>query len=465
MTTAIPLLDLMSLLIETAEAPCHVAPLMIFELPAKSPVGAVAAMVASWRRAEPVAPFNYIPEFPRLGLPRWKLADEIDMNYHVRHIVLPAPGTMQQLRELLEVLHTDRLPRERPMFQVWVIDGLEGGCFAVYPKMHHSIIDGQSAVMRVIGSLSEMPSSKLLPPIHALKLGETKATARSHLGERLSLLGVAVARRATAVTQLYEKLLQQSRTRLLSRANGADGLFSSPHTRMNQPVGMGRSLALFSLPLARLRAAGKTYGGTLNDIVIAIVDAAVTKYLAAHGEPPAKRLVAGCPVSTRAAGDASAGTDATMIFVPLGDPGATPVARLETVIFNTKAAKAELKAMSKEAAKDYALIALVLSEGIGAIGLRSHVAPLANLAISNVAGPRVPLYLGRAKLKALYPISMLVSGIGLNVTLISTAEEMHFGIVAGAEVMADAQQFEDLCRSAFAAIEKSAARRRKRAPV
>jgi len=198
-------MDLLSLLIETAEAPTHVAPLMIFQLPARAPVNTVVAMVAAWRRAQPIPPFNYLPDFPRVGLPRWKVASEIDMHYHVRHFTLPAPGTTEQLRELIEVLHTGRLDRERPLFQVWMIDGLEGGRFAVYPKMHHAIIDGMSAIMRVVGSLAESLSGKLLPPIHALKMGETQALATAPLTDKLAVLGGAVTRRAIASKELSQK--------------------------------------------------------------------------------------------------------------------------------------------------------------------------------------------------------------------------------------------------------------------
>ncbi len=460
MTTNIPLLDLISLLIETPEAPSHVAPLMIFELPARAPVNTVAAMVAAWRRAAPVPPFNYVPDFPRLGLPRWKLAGEIDMRYHVRHFTLPAPGTMEQLRELIEVLHTDRLDRERPLFQVWVIDGIEGGRLAVYPKIHHAIIDGVSAIMRVIGSLSEAPSAKLLSPIHALKMEETKAPVRAILANKLALLGNAVMRRAIANKDLSRTLLKQSAATFTARGVRDSGPFSAPPTRMNTPFGIERSLALFSLPLETMRAVGKAFGGTLNDVAMAIIDEAVVHYLDARGELPAKRLVAGCPVSMREKGDTRAGTDATMIFVPLGAPDAKPAARLEQIIVNTKAAKAELRTLSKEAAKDYALLAIGLSEGLGAVGLRARAAPLANVGISNVPGPRVPLYLGRSKLQSIFPVSMLASGIGLNVTLISTADEMHFGAVAGAAAMPDLQQLETLCTKALEALVKAARRRR-----
>ena len=213
MATTIPVLDLMSLLIETAEAPSHVAPLMVFELPAKPPANTVASMVAAWRRAAPIAPFNYVPDFRRLPLPSWKVANEIDMRYHVRHFTLPAPGSMEQLRELIEVLHTDRFDCERPLFQFWVIDGLEGGRFAVYPKMHHAIIDGMSAIMRVIGSLSETPSPNTRPPIHALKMDAAKPPGRALLADKLALIGSAVMRRAIAGKDLSQTL----RSRALPR--------------------------------------------------------------------------------------------------------------------------------------------------------------------------------------------------------------------------------------------------------
>ena len=159
---------------------------------------------------------------------------------------------------------------------------------------------------------------------------------------------------------------------------------------LNEPFGIGRSLALFSLPLGTMRAVGKAFGGTLNDVVMAVIDEALVRYLDERGELPAKRMVAACPVSTRTAGDTRAGTDAAMIFVPLGALDATPTARLEQIIANTKAAKAEIRALSKEASKDYTILAISLSEGIGAVGLRNRMAPLANLSIDGVSSKSAP---------------------------------------------------------------------------
>ena len=452
MSRTIPLLDLLTLLIETPIAPTHVAPLMIFKLPARAPAGTVANLVAAWRRAAPVPPFNCIPEFPRLGLPHWKVADEIDMRYHVRHITLPAPGTLDQLRELIEVLHTERMDRERPLFQLLVIDGLEGGRFAVYAKMHHAIIDGLSALMRVTASLSDRPGARLRPPIHALEMGADGDDTPPALSARLAALGGGLARRANAATELYRKIVTESAVAVRAGRLTQENLFSAPKVVTNEAFGIGRAIALFSLPLDRLRAVGKASGGTLNDVVLTIVDDALMRYLAQRGERPDKRLVAACPVATRAQGDTRAGTDATMIFIPLGAPNANPRERLQAVIDNARAAKDEVRTLSKQAAKDYALLALGVGEGIAAVGLRSRVAPLANLAVSNVPGPRVPLYLGRAKLESIFPISMLASGIGLNVTLVSTADQMHFGVVAAASLMPDVRKLEGLCVASLAAL-------------
>jgi WS/DGAT/MGAT family acyltransferase len=463
MSNTIPLLDLLTLLIETPASPRHVAPLMIFKLPANVRAGAVAKIVAAWRQARPVPPFNCVPEFPRLGLPRWRVADEIDMRYHVRHITLPAPGTLDQLRELIEVLHTERMDRERPLFQVLVIDGVEGGRFAVYAKMHHAIIDGLSALMRVSASLSEVPGSSLRLPIHALDLGAAGEFTRPVLSDRLAALSRGVVRRANAVTELYGKIVGESVAALKAGRVRHGQLFSAPHVVSNEAFGIGRAIALFSLPLQTMRTVGKAFGGTLNDVVLTVVDAALLRYLAQRGELPATRLVAACPVATREQGDTRAGTDATMIFIPLGAPDAAPHERLEQIIANARSAKNEVRALSKQAAKDYALLALGVSEGIGAVGLRGRVAPLANVAVSNVPGPQVPLYLGRAKLESIFPISMLASGIGLNVTLVSTADEMHFGVVAGASLMPDVRDLERWCREALAALARRSIRRRSKA--
>ena len=340
-----------------------------------------------------------------------------------------------------------------------MIDGLEGGRFAVYARIHHAIIDGMSAIVRVIASLSEAPGRKLLPPIHALDLDVAREAPPRLLSERLAAFGGGVLRQASAATEVYRRVFAESAAAFAAGDRTASNLFSAPHIVTNDPFGLGRSVAMFSLPLVALRSVGNAFGGTLNDVVMAIVDEALVRYLAVRGEMPAKRLVAGCPVSTREKGDTRAGTDATMIFVPLGEPDAAPGERLAQIIASTRAAKANVRSLSKDAARDYALLALGLSEGIDAAGLRARVAPLVNLAVSNVPGPRVPLYLGPAWLESLFPISMLASGVGLNVTLVSTAEEMHFGVIAGAALLPDVQKLEGLCVRALAALEEEAVRR------
>jgi diacylglycerol O-acyltransferase len=295
-----------------------------------------------------------------------------------------------------------------------------------------------------------------LPPIHALDLDVARKPPRL-LSERLAAFGGGVLRQANAATEVYRRVFAESAAALTAGRGPASNLFSAPHIVTNAPFGIERSVAMFSLPLVAFDLSARRRR-TLNDVVMAIVDEALVATLRPC-ETPAKRLVAGCPVSTREKGDTRAGTDATMIFVPLGEPDAAPGERLAQIVVNTRAAKANVRSLSKEAARNYALLAFGLSEGIGAAGLRARVAPLVNLAVSNVPGPRVPLYLGQARLESLFPISMLASGVGLNVTLVSTAEEMHFGVIAGAALMPDVQKLERLCVKALAPLEEEAVRR------
>jgi WS/DGAT/MGAT family acyltransferase len=160
----IPPLDLMFFLTEAAAKPMHVGAVQIFQLPDDAPEGYMNDLVAAFKEAKVEAPFNYRPHFPRIGLPEWEVDEHMDIDYHVRHSALPAPGSEEQLMEVLSRLHCGVLNRDRPGWICQIIEGLEGNRFAIYSKIHHSYIDGMSAVKRLFGSMSTSPDDMKVSP-------------------------------------------------------------------------------------------------------------------------------------------------------------------------------------------------------------------------------------------------------------------------------------------------------------
>ncbi len=454
MTKTIPLIDLTFFLLETKDRPTHVAALMLFELPRDAGKRYVADLAAAYRRSAPVAPFNWIPEFPKLGLPRWVEADAINMKYHVRHTVLPVGAARSDLLELVAELHSQVLDRSRPCFRVYFIEGLPDRQFALYFKVHHAMVDGASTIARIAASLDENPKARSLRAIHAIGFDGARPPAASQARKRTlaALKSIAGAgKQALAVTDLSRSLLRGRTSR------GIPGAGSAPRTPMNAPIRAGRTIATLSLPLAEMKAVGKAFGGTINDVAVTIVDAALHRYLDDLGATPVDRLVAVCPVSLREAGDKEATTKASTMYVPLANRKATIAKRMEEIKRATASAKAELLAMNKEAAMLYAVVGFGLSDLVARTGADAVTRPTANVALSNIPGPQTPLHLRGARMQAIYPISGLGAGVGLNVTLISYAGSMGFGFVANGTTLPGLERLAKHTEEAFAALRGAAA--------
>ena len=347
------------------------------------------------------------------------------------------------------------------MFQAEFIEGLPGHTFALYLKMHHALVDGASAIARVLASLSEKPAARAAAPFFAARIDNGEAPK-----QRSRAFPVTAAKKLLLANAVAGKDLAVGLLRKQLRRDGAEDSgsvpFSAPRGPMNEPISGQRSLALLSLPIDEMKAVGRAFGGTLNDVAVTVVDAGLTRYLRQKRKLTDKPLVAMCPVSLRETGDREATTKVSAIFVPLGAPKRKFGQRLEHVITSTGAAKEELRGMSKDAAMLYAIAAFGLAEGVELVRADSVVRPLANFVLSNVPGSRTDRYLGRAKVLGMYPVSALGAGIGLNVTLLSYANSMDFGFVANGASMPDLDELADFTRTAFADL-RDAANRRERA--
>jgi diacylglycerol O-acyltransferase len=461
MAKTIPLLDLMFFLSETKANPKHVAALILLEAPVGAGKDFVAKLAASYRKAVPRAPFDKVAQFGLTHLPRWVDTGEFDMEYHVRHTVLPRGATKAQLLAHVAQTHEQLLDRAQPVFQAEFIEGLPERRFAVYLKIHHALVDGASAIARVLASLGETPATRAADPFFAVRVGDDAPQQRKARASTAAAIKNLILKQGVAGGDLALKLL---RKQFGGSAKGAGSApFSAPRGPMNDPMVGTRSIALLSLPIDEMKAAGKAFGGTLNDVAVTVVDAALTRYLRGRRKATGRRLVAMCPVSLREAGDKEATTKVSAIFVPLGAPGMKIGPRMEQVIASAGSAKEELGRMSKDAAMMYAIAAFGLSEISELTRLDTVVRPLANFVLSNVPGSRTERYLGRAKVLGMYPVSALGAGIGLNVTLLSYGNSMDFGFVANGASMPDLDTVANYTRAAFVELCKAAVKRERAA--
>ncbi len=454
MAKPIALLDLLFLLIETKDAPAHVGALMVFNLPERAGPKWVAGLAASYRRARPVAPFDQLADFSLRSRPRWKKVDRFDMAYHVQHLVLPPGAGRTELNALVSELHSQVLDRHRPGFRACFIEGLPGRQFAMFFKIHHSLVDGQSAVARVNASLAADPG-RSLKPFFAVRLGSKGTGGPREPAAPAAAPGSAALKQVAAMKDLSLMLLRKGLSRGTAAFRSGSAPFSARRARTNAPARAARSFASVSLPLAELKSIGKVYGGTINDVVVTLLDAALVRFLGDHGEPPAKPLVAMCPVSLREAHDTEATTKASAIFVPLGTPRASVATRLRQVIAAARAAKEEMRSLSTDAAMLYGMTALGIATTAERLKGDAFLPPLANFVLSNVAGAPEARYLRGASLVSIHPTSALALGVGLNATLLSYAGSMEFGLVGNGAAMPDleplanhvARAYEDLRRA------------------
>lgn len=438
MATIIPPLDLMFFLTETPQSPKHVGAVQIFQLPKDAPDTYLRDLVADFKAAPAVSPFNCRPHFPRIGLPQWREDEDMEINYHVRHSALPAPGTRQQLMDVVQRLHATVLDRSRPCWMCQVIEGLEGNRFAIYSKIHHAYIDGMSGVKRMYGSLSSSPDEKKVVTSWSYQ-PERLSTRSEHSSGHRDTAGNKLLGQARGLVEASGFLGNMGLQWLKLRGGNAQIPFSASRNRMNRTIEWdSRSTAVCTFQLDRIRAIGHARGCTVNEVVLAVIGAALDDYLEEHREKSQAPLVAMCPMSLRTQGDASAKTQVSAVHIRLGEPTATIGARLDQVIESSRAAKDSVSALSSTAMMDYGVIIFGLWEIMARTGLDKIVTPSYNVLISNVPGPGdQDLYLRGSRLEASYPISTLLPGVNLNATMLSHGNSLDFGLLGDMHALPD----------------------------
>jgi WS/DGAT/MGAT family acyltransferase len=464
MAKTIPMLDLMFFLTETQDNPRHVGSVLIFRKPARGGDRVVREVVDAYRRAKPAPPFNRVPVFKKVGMPEWREVDSIDPSHHVLHLALPAPGSNEQLHELIADLHAPMFERHRPGWKMYVIDGLEGDRFAIYHKVHHSLVDGESGMAILRKSLATSPRDRRIRTSVGLPRMHRPRPAPAGLRAALEREARGLAKRTLSVSRGSFRVFEQAIEGLRGFSPKQTRAFTAPHTPMNDPIYNARSITHTVLPLARLKAVARAWDATLNDVALTILDAGVNRYLKESGRPADHPLVALCPVSLHDADVREATTNVSAIFPPLGAVSAPIDQRLQQVMTNTRAAKEQLKNLGRSAAYVYAVMAFAMSETLviaqpEKLGL--GLLP-ANVLISNVRGPPDTLYLNGARLEAFFPVSTLIVGVGLNVTFMSYDGQIILGFTANGSALPEVESLAKYTQDAFAALEKATAQRKLR---
>lgn len=425
------LLDLSFVLMDTRQTPMHVAGLQTFRPPPGAPRD-FPRQVYEYLRSFPVTapPFNYRLRGVRPGhlLPSFQEVEKVDLDYHLRHSALPFPGGERELGVLVSRLHSNPMDLDRPLWEIHLIEGLQGGRFAMYGKLHHSLADG----VRGVGLLnfSEDPRKSDTPPIWAQ---ERKRKARSE-EMPAGALGTLPSILSTQVRALPSLLrgLAGSATAALGVKSDPDftSLAETPRTIFNTNVTPQRRVATQATSLARMKAIGEAAGGSINDVLLAACGQALRRYLLEFGGLPDRSLVASVPVALPREEGEAGGNAISFANVKLGTDLEDVRERFEMIRRSSVAGRNYLKHMTSPALIAYTVLISSPQMFTRVPGIGARVPPIYNVIISNVPGPRRKLYFLGAEMEAYYPISALAHGQALNITVMSYAGGLYFGFTA-----------------------------------
>ena len=411
-----------------------------------------------------------------LGLdhPYWIDDPDFDIEFHIRELALPAPGNDRQLSEQVARLHARPLDRSRPLWEIYLISGLHGGRAAIYSKIHHAAIDGISGGDILTAVLDVSPEGRALP--------EPKVFEGERLPDPMLLLSrsafamarqpVQAVRVATDLTRLIPGLANVLGPPLAQRLAGNDNkdLLSqtplrAPKTPFNAPLSPHRRWAFTDLPLAevkKLRGDHGKAGLTVNDVVMTLCAGALRRWLELHDALPSAPLVAAVPVSVRTTDQKGTyGNRVSMMLAAMPTNLSDPGERLGAMHEAMRAAKDQHGAIPAGLLADVSQFAMpALANQAWRLSARlrlfERVNPF-NLIISNIPGPSVPLYFAGAELLAYYPVSALVDGQGLNITVMSYRGNLYFGLIACRELVPDLDVMAGYLRDELDALTAAAA--------
>jgi WS/DGAT/MGAT family acyltransferase len=344
------------------------------------------------------------------------------------------------------------MPRDRPLWAFHVIEGLQSGDLGFYTKIHHATLDGAAGVAL---------AQALLDVTARPRAVERAPVRRGTQPSLADLIGTAVRTTGTTSVKLVRHLpgLAKALVKLVGGDTGfGRNLAFGPRTRFNGQIDAARSFATASLPLERVKRVATAHQATINEVVLAVIGGALRRYLAARDGVPRKPLIAAVPVSLREAGNTAATTLATMTLASLATDVADPVARLDAVRASSAAAKAVMQRLRGAVPTDFPSLGLpwLLSAAAavyGRLAIAERIPPIANLVVSNVPGPPMPLYLAGARLKTYWPASIVEHGVGLNITLQGYAGSLDFGLVAARSAVPDLHRLARALPVAFEELE------------
>lgn len=445
-------LDRGFLYMEKRNQPIHVAYLNLLTPPADAPPDFARKLVERLRSyAAPLAPFNQRLE-TRLGAAYWVEEPEFDIDQHVIHLSLPRPGRICELLAMISRMHASHLDRAYPLWRTYVIEGIEGGQIATYSKVHHAVADGIAGTRLTLRSMSPDPEQILPPPWAVPPQGR-----RERPGNLLTTPVSSAARLAAGFSKVFGSLpalgrelrgaVRDARARHPDFVSG----LAAPASILNRGISASRRYSAQSYSLTRAKAAGKAHGATLNDVVLAMCSHALRRYLIELDALPDQPLIAGVPMSTRR-DRSDSGNQLGFILANLGTHLADPAERLRTIVGSIEHSKRRYLKMKP--GEILAFSAALMAPGLVNMLTTPRRGGLAfNLIISHVPGPRMQLHWMGCRVDGMYPVSVVVDGMALNISLTSLQDRLHFGLLACRRTLPQVQCLLDYLEDGLVEIE------------
>ena len=439
-------LDATFLYMETPTGHMHVASTAVFD-PSTVPGGysfeKVKELIAE--RLHLLPPFRRrLKPIPfALHHPLWIEDPDFDLDYHVRRAGLPAPGGTDELAALAADFMSRPLDRNRPLWEMVTVEGLEHGYIAQLCKVHHAAIDGVSGAELMVNLLDFTPEPRVIDPPEEPWRPDREPSDVELVGHAVNSLVRQPVRLAKAVPRTVGMALNLRRRNRLPDVTPPPSPLSAPRTSLNASISAQRRFAFESVSLDDVKTVKNAFGTTVNDVVLATCAGALRRYLDGRGELPDEPLVAMVPVSVRTEDlKGTMGNQVSSMFTSLATDCDDPVERLRTIAAVTGQAKEQEKVIGAAALTDWTEFAAPgLMARAARLYSRTKMAdrhrPLFNLTISNIPGPPFPLYSAGARLIAYYPMGPIFDGGGLNITVMSYMDRMDFGLVACRDTVPD----------------------------
>ena len=375
-----------------------------------------------------------------IGNPVWVDDPELQLDRHLHHVILPNGGGLEALARKSSEIASYALPRDRPLWEAWFVEGVSDEQFAVVAKIHHSAVDGVSGIFSLSAFFDLEPT-----PEPTLGSHEWEPDPQPNAAE----LGRAVLddlrQRPAAVRRSLLAVTSSGLTFARTRDTSAPLPFSGPRQSFNGALTARRSVAYTSLRLDDLKEVRRTLGATINDVLMAVCAGALRRYLDDHNELPDRPLVAGVPVSERRAEDGLTGNRLAFMFCSLPVHLADPIARLQAVQQSAAAAKELYTRAGTGLMENLAGLAPhralgPIARALSSLRLANSVPPVVNVIVSNIRGPDIPLYVGGAQLATMYPMGPLTEGVGLGITAVSYRDDVSVGFMACPDLVPDVNE-------------------------